>query len=263
MLSCVRRGGAAVALLAGLVGLAGCGGPETVPAPTATPTATSSVVPSPSTSTLGTASPSSGATPSATGSLAAEPTTTNTLPPPPAPTGPAASTAGELTARVLPVPRGWRTVVLDGGTEEGFEGNGTWVHERDPRYAARDVIGVGCAPVTRDDYTDPVAALEGNYEGRNRRPGVGLAMQFHDAGAAEHYFTLYRRQVAACTTRDRPVRTTLIAGVDGLADHRRYDDGEWTEVGRQSGNRVVLVILADPGFTIDRAAAQAILDQIG
>ena len=23
-----------------------------------------------------------------------------------------------------------------------------------PRYAAADVIGVGCAPVTRDDYTD-------------------------------------------------------------------------------------------------------------
>ena len=59
------------------------------------------------------------------------------------------------------------------------------------------------------------------------------------------------------------MRTTLIDGVDGLADHRRYDDGEWTEVGRRVGNRVVLVILADPGFTIQRAAAQAIADQIG
>ncbi len=194
--------------------------------------------------------------------LAAEPTTTNTLPPPPPPTGPAPSTAGELTAAALPVPKGWKTVALDGGEEEGFEGNGTWVHERDPRYAAADVIGVGCAPVTRDDYTDPVAALEGNYEGKGRRPGVGLAMQFADAEAATRYFTLYRNQVQACTTSDGSVRTELITGVDGLADHRTYDDGEWTEIGRQTGNRVVLVILADPGHKIDRAAAQAILDQI-
>ena len=153
-------------------------------------------------------------------------------------------------------------MALDGGEEEGFEGNGTWVHERDPRYAAADVIGVGCAPVTRDDYTDPVAALEGNYEGKGRRPGVGLAMQFADADAATRYFTLYRDQVQACTTSDGPVRTSVIPGVDGLADHRTYDDGEWTEIGRQTGNRVVLVILADPGHKISRAAAQAVLDQI-
>jgi hypothetical protein len=58
------------------------------------------------------------------------------------------------------------------------------------------------------------------------------------------------------------VRTTLIDGVDGLADHRRYDDGDWTEVGRQVGRRVVLVILSDPGHKIARAEAQAILDQV-
>jgi hypothetical protein len=58
------------------------------------------------------------------------------------------------------------------------------------------------------------------------------------------------------------VRTTMISGVDGLADHRRYDDGQWTEVGRQTGERVILVILSDPHGKIDRAAANAILDQI-
>ena len=52
--------------------------------------------------------------------------------------------------------------MLDGGDEEGFLGNGTWVHARDPRYAAQDVIAVGCAAVTRDDYADPTR-LEGNY----------------------------------------------------------------------------------------------------
>ena len=63
---------------------------------------------------------------------AAEPTTTNTLPPPPPPSGPAPSTAGSLSARSLPVPAGWQTAVLDGGDEEGLQGNGTWVHARDP-----------------------------------------------------------------------------------------------------------------------------------
>jgi hypothetical protein len=153
-------------------------------------------------------------------------------------------------------------VALDGGDEEGFKGNGTWVHARDPRYAAQDVVGVGCAAVTRDDYADPVAALEGNYRSKAGAPGIGLALQFADPGAARRYFELYGEQVRACTTKPGPVRTSLITGVDGLADHRRYDDGEWTEVGRQSGDRVVLVILNDSGGKIGRAAATAILDQI-
>lgn len=124
------------------------------------------------------------------------------------------------------------------------------------------MIGVGCAPVTRDDYTDPVAALEGNYASKRGAPGVGLALQFADQDAARRYFDLYREQVEACTTKAHPVRTTMITGVDGLADRRRYDDGEWTEVGRQAGARVILVILSDPGGKIDREAAHAILDQI-
>jgi hypothetical protein len=255
-----RRLGAALVTLAGIVGLVACSGPETAPAPTAPPPSpTATALPSPTTTSATggvTAAPRTAAT------VAAEPTTTNTLPPPPPPSGPAPSTAGQLTAKALPVPKGWRTVALDGGEEEGFEGNGTWVHERDPRYAASDTIGVGCSPVTRDDYRDPVAALEGNYEGPGRLPGVGLAMQFADPGAAERYFTLYREQVEACTEADGPVRTTLIDGVDGLADHRRYDDGDWTEVGRQVGSRVVLVILSDPGHKMTKSVVEEILAQI-
>jgi hypothetical protein len=170
--------------------------------------------------------------------------------------------AGKLTTHALPVPAGWRTVALKGGDEDGFKGNGTWVHARDPRYAAQDVVGVGCAPVTRDDYTDPVAALEGNYTSKGGAPGVGLAMQFADAGTARRFFELYRKQIQACTGRSGPVRITMISGVNGLADHRRYDDGDWTEVGRQTADRVILVILSDPGRTIGRAAASKIANQI-
>jgi hypothetical protein len=193
---------------------------------------------------------------------ATEPTTTNTLPPPPQPTGPAPSTAGELDAAALPVPAGWRTAKLKGGDEQGFDGNGTWVHARDPRYAAQDVITIGCADVTRDDYTDPTAALEGNLRNRSGEPGVGLALQFADEAAAAHYFTLYIRQVQACTHADDPVRTTLLPGVSGLADRRTYPDGKWTEVGRQVGRRVILIVLSDPGFAITPGQAQRLIDRI-
>ena len=120
------------------------------------------------------------------------------LPPPPAATAPAPSTAGRLSATALPVPAGWQTVARPGGAEEGFRGNGTWVHARDPRYAALDAITVGCADITRDDYTDPTAALEGNYRKgandgvgagpglRRRRRGTGLLRALPESGQGLH-----------------------------------------------------------------------------
>jgi hypothetical protein len=250
------RAGLVLAALTLTTATAACTDAEPSPSPTARPTTASSASPSSPT-------PAATDTPRATPttSVPVEPTTTNTLPPPSPPTAPAPSVAGELDADALPVPVGWQTVALAGGEEQGFEGNGTWVHARDPRHAAQDVIGLGCAPVTRDDYADPVAALEGNYKSKFGRPGVGLAMQFADPDAARRYFDLYTEQVQACT-KAGPVRTTMITGVNGLADHRHYPDGKWTEVGSQTGDRVILVILSDPHTRIDRAAAQAILDQM-
>jgi len=89
----------------------------------------------------------------------AEPTREATLPEPPPPSRPAPSTAGRLTAADLPVPAGWRTVARKGGVEEGFQGNGTWVHARDPRYAALEVVSLGCADISRAGFPDPVSAL--------------------------------------------------------------------------------------------------------
>lgn len=197
----------------------------------------------------------------------AEPTTTNTLPPPPAPTGPAPSVAGDLSAASLPVPAGWRTAVASGGEEEGFQGNGTWVHARDPRYAAQDVVTLGCADVTRDDYRDPVAALEGRYR-RGDKSGVGLVLQFGDAAAARRYFAVYTAQVRACEGGGSEVSTTVVAeptaadGGRGLVDRRRYPDASWTEVAELNGDRLTLLVLGDPGHRISRATAQRVLDQI-
>jgi hypothetical protein len=200
--------------------------------------------------------------PPATSPGLAEPTTTNTLPPPPPPTGPAPSTAGSLSAGSLPIPDGWRTAVLEGGDEEGFRGNGTWVHARDPRYAAQDVIAVGCAAVTRDDYTDPTAALEGNYPNNSGDPGIGLVLEFADEQAAIKYFGLYRGQVEACTGKQRPVRTAIVPSVNGLVDRRTYPDSKWTEIVERNARRITLIILSDPGHAISKADAERILVQI-
>lgn len=233
-----------MAVLAGL-GLTSCTGPP-VPSPTRPPSpAPTSVGPAP------TAPPE-----------IPEPTTTNTLPPPPAPSAPAPSTAGRLDARALPVPTGWRTVARPGGDEQGYRGNGTWVHARDPRYAAQDAITVGCREITRDDYTDPMAALEGDYENRAGEPGVGLVLDFADLSAASRWFELYRLQVEACTTTDDPLRTLITPSDDGLVDRRTYPDSEWLEVARHSGTAVTLVILSDPDQQLSAADATELLTQL-
>jgi hypothetical protein len=191
-----------------------------------------------------------------------EPTTTNTLPPPAVPTKAAPKKAGPLTATALPTPHGWHTVVLSGGPDEGYQGNGTWVHGRDPRYAAQDVITVGCKAITRDDYRDPLHALEGTYRNAAGAPGVGLVLQFSGPGPAARFYDLYRAQVAACTTATDPVRTTIVPSGAGLIDRRRYPDGDWTEVAKLSGSRLTMIILTDPGHKISKAAAERLLGQI-
>ncbi len=191
-----------------------------------------------------------------------EPASTNTLPPPARPTAPAPSTAGKLTAKSLPFPAGWKPVVRKGGAEEGYEGNGTWVHGRDPRYAAQDVITIGCADVTRDDYTDPIAALEGSYQNAAGEPGVGLVLQFNTATAARGYYDRYLQQVSACTESDGALVTKIITSNHGLIDRRSYPDGDWTEIAGVSGSRVTLVMLTDPGHKIAVESAQRVLADI-
>ena len=147
-----------------------------------------------------------------------------------------------------------------GGDEDGYEGNGTWVHARDPRYAAYGVITLGCAEVTRDDYPDPRSALEGTYT-RQGLPGIGLVLQFADAGTAARFFAVYRQQVAACTDPDGPVLTRVLPSRTGLVDRRTYPDGEWTEAAVRHGARVTLVLLTDAGHRIPLARSERLLAQ--
>lgn len=231
------------------------------PSPASAPTVESTAGPTDDATAGPTAGATTGPTRAATrtpSAAAPEPTTTNTLPPPAART-PEPSTAGVLTARSLPVPRGWRTVVREGGPEEGYLGNGTWTHGRDPRYAARDTITVGCAPVTRDDYPDPDVALEGTYEDAAGAPGVALAMQFASPQTAAAYWSGYLGQLAACTDPAGPVLITVVDAGDSLINHRAYPDGEWTEVGLLAGPRVTLMIMSDAQLRIGRTEAAEIV----
>ena len=248
-------------LLLSLVAAAGCtsGGSAPPSSPASVPT--SAPVPSPSPSPAPTPRlPTSRSSPAAAPTVV-EPTTTNTLPPPPEPSRPAPSTAGPLTPRSMPRPPGWKTVVRPGGSEEGYQGNGTWVHARDPRYAAQAVVAVGCAAVTRDDYPDPVAALEGTYE-RQGQPGISLALQFADQRRAAAFWRVYLSQVKACTRGDGAVRTEVLEESAGLVDRRSGDDGEWTEVGVRRAERVTLVLLSDPGHRISEQSSRRLLDRL-
>jgi hypothetical protein len=146
--------------------------------------------------------------------------------------------------------------------EEGFEGNGTWVHAKDPRYAAYGVITLGCAQITRDDYPDPTAALEGNYAKKKGDAGIGLALQFASEKKATAFWAAYLRQVAACSAAGGPVRTQRIPSDAGLIDQRTYPDGDWTEVGARTGARVTLILLTDPGHRITRSQSEALLEKV-
>ncbi|QDP94733.1 hypothetical protein FOE78_01300 [Microlunatus elymi] len=253
-------------LAIGAVLLTGCS-PSSQPAPSPSTPA------SPSAGTSATPTPTSATSPASTGSgspqpsLPPEPTTTNTLPPPPEPTAPAPKSAGPLTAKDLPVPAGWQQVVRAGGAEEGYRGNGTWVHGRDPRYAAQDTITVGCAGITRDDYPDPIAALEGSYGKRGAtgsRPGVGLIMQFRSSADAQHYFSQYLTQIKACTDPDAQTYAKITTTTEhSVIDQRTYDGStDWTEIAAVQGNRATFIILTDPGHKINNKEAEAVLAKI-
>lgn len=238
-----------------LLGLSACTPDASAPAPTSSTTSPAATGAAPTT-------PSSSASARTAAPTVAEPTTTNTLPAPPRATGPAPSTAGVLTAKDLPVPAGWKNVVRDGGEEDGYEGNGTWVHGKDPRYAADGAVTIGCADVTRDDYTDPVAALEGTYAKSDSEPGIGLVLQFADPTAAQRFYTLYVAQVKACTDPDGPVVTEVVDSAAGLIDRRTYPEGDWTEVAGLRGSRMTMIILTDPGHAMSSKAAETLLGRL-
>ena len=166
------------------------------------------------------------------------------------PTSPAATSSGGLDERSLARPDGWQGDVRDGSLEEGFTGNGTWLHAVDPATKGTDVLAVGCADTTTD-APEPVAALEGNL-GTGGQPGVSVAMEFATQDEAARYFDAWTAQKRACLGS-----TVTESGSTADTWLGQWDvDGElWSEAGGQRGAVVKLTLLkAD----LDATALEAI-----
>lgn len=229
-----RRAAMAAALAAAT--LAGCTGQ-----PTLSPT------PSPTPRVSGSGVSSTSATPGASGSPSAAPSSpvpTEVAPvptaPPPAPTAPAPSTAGGLDEGAVARPTGWSPTAKPGSSEEGFLGNGTWVHATSPEHSAFSAISLGCTKL--GPYPLPVAALEGNLTDGSGRPGVGLTLGFSDAAAAQAYFTEWVRQAEACLG----TQTTLVDRTEDTWLGRRTLDTVWSEAVGVRADRVSLLIVDSP-----------------
>ncbi len=221
----MRRVAAAFAVVV----LAGCA-PSEAPAPSPSPTATSATpadTPAPTPSTEPTS-------PSLSPTATAEP-----VPDPQLPTGPADTSTGGLDESVLPVPEGWERVAKEGSADEGFFGNGTWVHAVDPVLRGAGTLAVGCDDASPDlAGMVPTAVLEGTLE-REGAPGIVLAMEFADEDAAARYFEEYKRQVGLC-------EGTVVEQVGETPQtwFGRRDLGQtWSEAAALNGDRATFIIL--------------------
>ena len=162
---------------------------------------------------------------------------------PSVPTAPAPTTAGGLTDQHLPVPSGWEPEVREGSLDEGFLGNGTWVHAREAQFSAIGVMTVGCAAVDDSSWEPPTAALEGNLI-RDGQPGVVLALEFPSADAARGFFDGFVQQLEACEASGSVTRV----GADADTWLGRRDLGSaWSEIVGLDGERVTSLIVSDGG----------------
>ncbi len=154
------------------------------------------------------------------------------------PSSPAATTAGDLDDASLPQPDGWSGDVRDGSRDEGFTGNGTWLHAVDPATKGTDVLAVGCA-VTTTDAPQPVAALEGNLA-TDSQSGISVAMQFATQTEAEQYFAAWQSQMTACVGSSV---TEHSASDDTWLGQWDVDGTLWSEAAGQRGDVVKLTLL--------------------
>lgn len=162
----------------------------------------------------------------------------------------------------MPVPPRWNKVARPGGADEGFIGNGTWVHDRPPVNAAYEILAVGCKPVEVDAYAPPKAALAGTLAGSADQPGNTIALEFAEAAAARTWYEQLMGQLQACTAPGSSPKVNLARRGDQFFGTRDYGAGQvWTEFGKVSNTKVVLFILADPAYA--PADAEATLAKAG
>ncbi|CAL8971574.1 hypothetical protein TESS_TESS_02452 [Tessaracoccus sp. O5.2] len=159
---------------------------------------------------------------------------------PPVPTAPAPSTAGGLTESDIAVPDGWSPTARPGSPDDGFLGNGTWVHATSPAHSAFAAISLGCTDLRA--YPQPAAALEGTLTNADGAAGVGLVLEFADAAEAQAYFAEWVRQAEACLGT---VTQRLALTADTWVGRRNLDT-VWSETVGVRGASVSLLIVDDP-----------------
>lgn len=167
--------------------------------------------------------------------------------PPPAPTAPAPTTAGGLSETDVATAEGWHPTAKPGGPEEGFLGNGTWVHATSPEHSGYAAIALGCTELGA--YPAPVAALEGNLTDDAGHPGVGLTLEFANAADAGAYFAEWVRQAEACDG----AATQKVSATDDTWLGRRHLDTVWSETAGVRGNTVRLLIVNSPDADLSGA----------
>lgn len=239
-----------LALLAVPLALAGC-----APAPTVNPVTPTAADITPATTQA--AEPTVEPTPTETAVTVAPETPASTVAqppsePPPAPTEPAPTTAGGLSESDVATVEGWHPTARPGGPEEGFLGNGTWVHATSAEHSAFAAIALGCTDLGA--YPAPVAALEGNLVDDAGHPGVGLTLEFASAADAGAYFAEWLRQAEACGGTS----TTKVDATEDTWVGRRNLATVWSETAGVRGDTVRLLIVDSPDADLSRA-----LDGVG
>lgn len=168
--------------------------------------------------------------------------------------GPAPTSSGPLTSAALPDPvslgRGWQRYVEAGGEEEGWLGNGTFSHARDPHEAANGVLPLGCS--YRPELTLPVPthALQGSYRAVRGASAHALVLQFGSTRQARHYFAGLTTLLEGCDRADG-VAGLVVSKLDSQPTHnagvRRYGDAtRWSELDVQAGDRVAVLVSSRP-----------------
>lgn len=244
----MTRKALAVALVAAVAATLGACTAVPGPVPTTPPPTSASGSASATASTAASQAPLPGsAVPSAVPSAPTEPPTFAPSEPPPAPTGPAPSTAGGLQEGDVARPEGWSPTARPGSLEEGYLGNGTWVHAVSAEYSAFAAISLGCTDLRA--YPLPVAALEGTLSGPDGQAGIGVTLEFGSPAEAEAYFEEWVRQAEACLGSG----TKLITRQPDLWLGRRNLDTVWSEAVGLRGEQVVLLIVDDPAADLSGA----------
>lgn len=176
-----------------------------------------------------------------------------------------ATTSGPLTKSDLPAAKdlgsAWQPYVDPGG--HGYQGNGSFVRERNVREVAMSLVPLGCSEVGRPPGLPvPEHALEATFRGPGGRAAVALVLEYADQTAAVAMVDQLARLLASCPKPgDEVDRRTLVVELlrpdrDTIQDVRREvgpgaADAVWSEVVVREGNRVGLTIVQSEDVDFD------------